>query len=147
MKLSDKNRNVFDSHLFLELNLFFFLLVIFHNLEALLLDKTALLDVELLLGFGVDLLGLFVGFLFDESHHVFDLWKNFIYHCGILTCPDTLHILEPTENHFQLIFYLFLNICVTQSHLVRCSSNNVENETSTSRLMSWTQETTPTACE
>ena len=43
------------------------------DLEALLLDETSLLDVELLLGLGVNLLGLFVGLLLDEGHHVLDL--------------------------------------------------------------------------
>ena len=43
------------------------------NLEALLLDETSLLDVELLLGLGVDLLDLLVGLLLDEGHHVLDL--------------------------------------------------------------------------
>ena len=43
------------------------------DLEALLLDETSLLDVELLLGLGVDLLDLLVGLLLDEGHHVLDL--------------------------------------------------------------------------
>ena len=43
------------------------------DLEALLLDETSLLDVELLLGLGVDLLDLLVGLLLDEGHHMLDL--------------------------------------------------------------------------
>ena len=47
--------------------------VVISDLEALLLDETSLLDVELLLGLGVDLLDLLVGLLLDEGHHVLDL--------------------------------------------------------------------------
>ena len=43
------------------------------DLEALLLDETSLLNVELLLGLGIDLLDLLIGLLLDEGHHVLDL--------------------------------------------------------------------------
>lgn len=59
--------------LLLQLDLLLLLLVVLHDLEALLLHQAALLDVELLLGLGVDLLRLLVGLLLDEGHHVLDL--------------------------------------------------------------------------
>lgn len=54
-------------------HLFLFPLEVLHDLETLLLHETALLDVELFLGLGVDLFGLLVGLLLDEGHHVLDL--------------------------------------------------------------------------
>ncbi len=62
-----------SSHFLLKLDLLLFALIVFHDLESLLLDQPSLLDVELLLGLGVDLLRLLVGLLLDEGHHVLDL--------------------------------------------------------------------------
>lgn len=60
-------------HSSLQLHLLLLLLVELHDLDLILLEYSALLDVELLLGLGVDLLGLLVGLLLDEGHHVLDL--------------------------------------------------------------------------
>lgn len=68
--------------LLLQFHLLLLLLVVLHDLEALLLHQTSLLNVELLLGLGVDLLGFFGRLLLDEGHHVLDLlrvrrdWRN-----------------------------------------------------------------------
>ncbi|KAI8437580.1 hypothetical protein MSG28_011864 [Choristoneura fumiferana] len=79
-------------HLFLEFNLFFFFLIVFHDFKPLLLNKTALLDVELLLGLRIDFLCLFIGLLFDEGHHMLDLSMG---NQNILTSWAKIYVLKP----------------------------------------------------
>jgi len=59
------------------------LLVVFHDLETLLLDQASLLNVELLLGLGIDLLGFLIGLLLNERHHVLDLKQS---SCLVVAC-------------------------------------------------------------
>lgn len=60
-------------HSSLQFDLLLLLLVELHDLDLVLLEYSALLDVELLLGLRIDLFGFLAGLLLDEGHHVLDL--------------------------------------------------------------------------
>lgn len=63
-------------HLFKQFYLFFLSLVILHNLQTLLLDKSPFLYIKFLLRFCIDFFGFFIGFLLNERHHMLDLKQN-----------------------------------------------------------------------
>ena len=46
----------------------------FHNLQTLLLDQSSLLNVKLFLSLGINFFDFLIGFLFDEAHHLLDLY-------------------------------------------------------------------------